>query len=129
MPTLTSNQLDELRRAYVFDEVDAQAGTYRSIFNKRYQAEFFEDSDLQDMTDRAVVRWPQTDTEETEYADNERLLFRAIQIMAFEQYLGADAYLGALGDQSKAVREGWQTKIKNNLVYLSPSFSNVTIQR
>ena len=129
MPTLTTPQLAELRRAYIFDEVDAQASTYRSIYNKRYQTEFFEDADLQDITDRAIVHWPQTDTDETDYADNERLLFRAIQTMAFEQYLGADAYLGALGDQSAAIRDGWQTKIKNNLTYLSPTFSNVTVGR
>jgi len=43
------------------------------------------------------------------------MVYRAIQTEAFRAYLGSDRYARALEDQAASVRQGWETRITNNL--------------
>lgn len=56
---LSTSQLTELRARWVFDLVNALATppVYLSIYNKRFNKEFFGDPDLQAMARRARKRW------------------------------------------------------------------------
>jgi hypothetical protein len=47
--------------------------------------------------------------------ESEENLFRGVQVLAFEAYLGSDQYTRALEDQASAVHQAWQTRIDRDL--------------
>jgi len=56
--TLTSAQIDELRKLWVFDEYDAGPPTVaRSVYNRRFSREFFTDAELSAIARQTGRKW------------------------------------------------------------------------